>query len=192
VSDSTGFDATPYERLGKVSWEVRAKKIKEQFPSVTNLNWDRALEKDMDLFGRVLRDILKLEQAAPGRPGPRPSLDMAAATRRLNQLMGNDFTMLPFHEAFQVLAGGRSLRHVASMTGLNRNTVYRLMKGDSQPDGFEMAVVAETFGKHPSYFAEWRILYITNAFVSRLEYSPDTAIDIYRKLDQQYKDAKVG
>jgi transcriptional regulator with XRE-family HTH domain len=100
--------------------------------------------------------------------------------------------MLPFHEAFQVLAGGRSLRHVASMTGLNRNTVYRLMKGDSQPDGFEMAVVAETFGKHPSYFAEWRILYITNAFVSRLEYSPDTAIDIYRKLDQQYKDAKVG
>jgi DNA-binding phage protein len=191
MSDS-GFDVTPYERLGKVSWEVRAKKIKEQFPSVANLNWNRALEKDMDLFGRVLRDILKLEQAAPGRPGPRPSLDMAAATLRLNQLMGNDFTMLPFNEAFAVLANGRSVRHVASKTGMNRNRVYKLLKGDDEPDGFEMAVIAETFGKHPSYFAEWRILYIVNAFVVRLEYSPDTAIDIYRKLDQQYKNAKAG
>ncbi len=191
MSDSTKIDTTPYERLGKVSWETRAKMIKKQFPSVTNLNWDRALERDMDMFGRVLRDILKLEQASPGRPGPRPSLDMPAATRRLNQLMGNDFTMLPFNEAFQVLCGDRSVRHVASMTGLNRNTVQRLLKGDITPDGFEMAVVAETFGKHPSYFHEWRILYITNAIVSRLEYSPDTGIDIYRKMDQQFKDAKV-
>lgn len=186
--ESSGFDATPYERLGKVSWEVRAKKIKEDFPSVGTLDWDRALARDLDLFGRVMRDILKLEQASPGRPGPRPSLDMAAATRRLNQLLGNDFTMLPFKEAFRVLAGDRSTRHVASMTGLNRNTVQRLLKGDIEPDGFELAVVAETFGKHPSYFAEWRILFITKAIVSRLEWSPDTAIDIYRKMDQQRKD----
>lgn len=186
------FDVTPYERLGKVSWEVRAKKIKEDFPSVQNLDWDKALARDMDLFGRVMRDILKLEQASPGRPGPRPSLDMAAATKRLNQLMGNDYTLLPFKEAFAILANGRSHRHVASMTGLNRNTVQRLLKGDIEPDGFEMAVIAETFGKHPSYFAEYRNLYILNAIISRLEWSPDTAIDIYRKLDQQFKDRKAG
>ncbi len=192
MAESTGFDATPYERLGKVSWEIRAKMIKAQFPSVENLNWDRALERDMDLFGRIMRDILKLEQAAPGRPGPRPSLDMAAAKRRMNQLLGNDYTLLPFKEAFRVLAGTRSTRHLASMTGLNRNTVQRLLKGDIEPDGFEMAVIAETFGKHPSYFAEWRILYIANAIVTRLEWSPDTAVDIYRKMDQQFKDSKAG
>jgi transcriptional regulator with XRE-family HTH domain len=189
---SEGFDVTPYERLGKVSWEVRAKKIREDFPTIQNLDWNKALERDIDLFGRVMRDILKLEQASPGRPGPRPSLDMAAATRRLNQLMGNDYTLLPFKEAFAVLANGRSHRHLASMTGLNRNTVQRLLKGDMEPDGFEMAVIAETFGKHPSYFAEWRHLFIIKAFIERLEWSPDTGIDIYRKLDQQYKNAKVG
>ncbi len=189
---TAGFDTTPYERLGKVSWETRAKKIHDDFPNVKNLDWNKALERDMDLFGRVMRDILKLEQASPGRPGPRPSLDMASATKRLNQLMGNDYSMLPFREAFKVLANGRSHRHLASMTGLNRNTVQRLLKGDMEPDGFELAVIAETFGKHPSYFAEWRILYITNAIVSRLEWSPDTAIDIYRKLDQQFKDGKAS
>ncbi len=187
MSDKKPFDTTPYERLGKVSWEERSQKIKAQFPSVENLNWEKALSKDIDLFGRILRDILKLEQAVDGRPGPRPSLDMGAATRRLTQLMGNDFTMLPFKEAFAVLANGRSNRHLANITGLNRNTVQRLLRGDMEPDGFEMAVVAETFGKHPSYFTEWRILYITNAIVQRLEWSPDTAVDIFRKIDQQHK-----
>jgi len=184
------LDLTPFEKLGKVSWEIRSQKIRAAFSTVENLDWDRALEKDMDLFGRVIRDVLKLEQASPGRPGPRPSLDTAEATRRLNQLLGKDYTILPFKEAFRVLARDRSTRHLASLTGLNRNTVQRLLKGDMEPDGFEMSVIAETFGKHPSYFAEWRNLYITNAIMERLEWSPDTAVDIFREMDQQHKRGK--
>lgn len=171
--------------VGKVPWEKRARKIRERFPSVDKLNWEAALDHDIDLFGRIVRDILKLEQAVPGRPGPRPSLDINAAIRRLHQLWGDDFTIRPFPEAFRILAGDRSLRHVASVTKLNKDCVHRLLNGELDPDGYHMRMVANAFDKHPSYFLEWRMLYITQAVMSRLAWSPERTIDLFRSLDRQ-------
>lgn len=176
--------------LGKVSWEERAALIKERFPNIDEFDWSAALEDDLELFGRILRDILKLEQAVPGRPGPRPSLDVSAATKRIQQLFGDDFTIAPFDEALRVLAGDRSIRHVARITGLNKDTVHRLMRGDIEPDGFIMRQCAEAFNKHPSYFLEWRELYIVKTIMSRLNWSPETTVDIFKKLDAQRKAAR--
>lgn len=166
----------------KAAWDVRAAKIRERFPSITQLNWNAAFARDIDLFARVVRDILKLEQAQPGRPGPRPSLDVKDATRRLQQFFGRDYTIEPFPEAFRVLAKDRSIRHLAAKTGLNRNTIHRLLAGSQEPDAFEMDQVANAFGKHASYFLEYRILYIAGAMLARLEWSPETTVGLYREL----------
>jgi transcriptional regulator with XRE-family HTH domain len=176
-----------FTSLGKVPWEERARLIRERYDSVTDLDWSGALRQDINLFGRMIRDVLKLEQAIPGRPGPRPSLDTNQATRRLQQLFGNDFTILPFPQALRVLAGRRSIRRIAEAVGLNKALVHRLLLGEIEPDGYVLRCCAEAFGKHPSYFLEWRILYITQAIVRRLEWSPETTIDLYRELDQQRK-----
>lgn len=166
----------------KTPWGERVKLIRERFPSTFKLDWNKAFSDDLDLFARVLRDILKLEQALPGRPGPRPSLDVAVATRRLQQFLGKDFTIEAFPEAFRILAGTRSIRHLAAKTGLDRNHIHRLLNGTMEPDAFALSAVAKAFGKSPSYFLEYRIAYIGAAMVSRLEWSPETTIDLYRKL----------
>lgn len=173
----------------RVAWEARAENIRDEFPSVSQLDWEKALERDIDLFGRVLEDILKLEQATPGRPGPRPSLDMNSAIRRMQQLLGHDFSLEAFPEALRILSNGRSIRVLARYVDLDYSQVYRLLRGRIQPDGYEMRMCAEAFGKHPSYFVEWRILYIVGALVRRLEWSPEASVRVFRALDFQRKRA---
>ena len=180
-------DLDEFTQLGKVPWEDRAALIRKRFPNIDTFNWAEALQGDIDLFGRTIRDILKLEQAVPGRPGPRPSLDVPAATKRLQQLFGEDYTIKPFPEALRSLAGDRSLRHIASVTKLNKDCIDRLLKGKTEPDGYHMKMCAEAFGKHPSYFLEWRMLYITQAIMRRLEWSPETTVDLFKTLDRQRK-----
>jgi DNA-binding phage protein len=169
----------------KAAWLERAKEIQDRFPEIANLDWAAALAKDDNLFARVLRDILKLEQAVPGRSGPRPALEQEEVTDRLDRLFGRDFTSDPFPRALKSLAGGASIRQIATRTGLNRNVVYRLLNSEMGPEGWHLTQVAEAYGKHPSYFIEWRILYITKAFASRLERNPDASVSVYLELDDQ-------
>jgi len=181
-------DLSEFVAAGKVPWEERFERIQKRFPSVGEVDWDKALTKDIDLFGRIVRDILKLEQATPGRPGPRPGLDVPSATRRIYDFWGDDFTIAPFPEALRTLAGDRSIRNLAAKVRLRKTVVHRLLTGDMEPDGFIIRLCAEGFKKHPSYFLEWRMLYIAGSIIRRLEWSPETTISLFRQLDQQYKD----
>lgn len=178
---------TDFAASGKVPWEERAEHIRDRFPSVDKLDWTAALDRDQDLFARIIRDILKLEQAVPGRPGPRPSLDVYPATRRMMQLFGKDFALLPFAQALKALAGDRSMRHLSNKTTLDKSHLNRLLLGQREPDGYDMRMCAQAFGKHPSYFVEWRLLYIIAAVTRRLEWSPETSVGIFRQMDYQRK-----
>lgn len=188
---ASDVDLTEFIEMGKVPWEDRSERIKARFPCVDELDWDKALERDLDLFARILRDVLKMEQAVPGRPGPRPALDVASATRRMEQLLGHDYSLRPFPEALRILAGDRSIRNLAHKVKLDFNQVYRLLKGRTEPDGYVMRMCAEAFGKHPSYFLEWRMLFIIQAIMRRLEWSPETSVSLFRRLDMQHKNARL-
>lgn len=184
-------DLSAFEDLNrqKQPWEKRMKVIRERFPSVQDLEYKKAFDEDLDLFARVLRDILKIDQASPGRPGPRPSLDQNQATRRMRQFLGQDYSILPFPEAFKILAGDRSIRQLVVKTGLSRNSIHRLLRGVLDPDAYVMEEVARAFNKSPAYFLEYRQMVITRALLQRMEYSPESTIGIYRKITRQEKDA---
>lgn len=184
-------DLSMFEELNqkKQPWEKRMKVIRERFPSVDNLDYKKAFDEDLDLFARIVRDILKIDQASPGRPGPRPSLDQGQATRRMRQFLGQDYSILPFPEAFRILAGGRSIRQLVVKTGLSRNSIHRLLRGELDPDAYVMEEVARAFSKSPAYFLEYRQMVITKALLQRMEYSPESTIGIYRKITRQEKDA---
>jgi hypothetical protein len=158
--------------------------IGEKFPSTVEMDWSRAFQNDIELFGRVLRDILKVDQTVPGRSGPRPVLNKAEATGRLRQFMGVDYSELPFQESFRALAHGKSIRNIAAFTGLDRNLVHKLLNGKA-PDLYTMEVVATSFKKDPSYFLEYRVAYILGALQGRLEASPEMSVDIYRKFQKE-------
>lgn len=185
MSGSQKRDLSMFGKRGvgrKMTWADRKKLIEQEFPSTKSLDWKRAFDADIDLFGRIIRDILKIGDNQPGRPGPRPQLDEETAAQRFRELMGDDYTVLPFADAFRALAGDRSIRHVATKTGLDRNAVDRLMKGTIQPDAYQMEKVAAGFGRDPSYFLEYRMLFISAALLDKMASSPESTVGLYRKI----------
>lgn len=173
-----------YRKLGKIPWEERIEKIVADIPSVQEPRWAHRL-RDLDLLGRIIRDILKLEQAPPGRPGPRPALDVSAAEGRLRQFQGHDYSVKPFIDATRALMGDLSARQFGEKTGLGRNRLQRLLAEQDEPSAYDMRLIAESCGKHPSYFMEWRILYIHAAVQRRLEWSPESTIALFETFDNQ-------
>lgn len=173
----------------KVPWSERRKLISEWFPSVDRLNWEEVFRQDPALMGRIINDILKLDAAEPGKPGKRPGLEQHDAELRYNNLFGN-YSGLPFDQAFRYVAGDRSIRHIASRTGLNRNTVHRLLNGDQQPDHFEIEAIAEAFGVEPAYFAEYRLYYIIGFIFDRLESNPDASVLFFKKVREARRGKK--
>lgn len=166
----------------RMPWDRRAQMILTQFNAVDKLSWRKAFGTDIDLFGRLVKDILKLDQAQPGRPGPRPALDYEQGVARLKQYMGTDYAVEQFRDAFRYLANGRSIRALARKTGLSKNHVHRLTTGEIEPDAYAMTQIAKAFDKSPSYFVEWRAMWVANAIVNRLADHPESSIALYRKL----------
>lgn len=167
----------------KIPWQERYKVIKTQFPSVDRLDWAEAF-KNVDLFGRVLRDILRIDQSLDNRtgPGPRPVLDEKRARDRLRQLLGEDFSYTYFSETFGQLCGDRSIRSVAAKVGFSPKLVFLLKHGQREPDLWVLEQVARAFNKDPSYFVEYRTAFIVSALCDQMDKSPETTVDLYKKM----------
>jgi transcriptional regulator with XRE-family HTH domain len=187
-----------------MSWDERVALVIRVFPAgpledENESGWGRALDRDPELMGRILRDVLKAQQTNSGRPGPRPALDAAKAQPIVDTWLGRDprsspYTLLTFGDALKLLAEGRSMRQLARMTGMQRTMVHRLMRGDIKPTSEIIVKVAQTFGKKPSYFVEWRIGVIASAIVANLTAMPERSVRAYESLfwsDQQL-DVSVG
>lgn len=167
----------------RIPWSRRLATIHSQFPSTKNLDWAEAFRRDHELWVRIMSDIIKADQAEPGRDGPKPrAVDVDRGMATIRQMMGQDYSLLPFCEAFTVLARGYSLSHLARKTAISRSKVHRLLRGDDTPTAEEMEQTARSFGKHPSYFAEYRAAYITAMVHERMEDNPETSIAIYRRM----------
>lgn len=166
----------------KTAWSERLKMIYEHFPSTcAKGTWNKALS-DVDTLGELIRDILRLQQAEPGKSGPRPAPDPRKGIRTLRQITGQDYSVLSFREAFEVLANGYSLTHLARKTKLSRSQVYRLLRGECAPTPAEMKQIAEGFGKPPAYFTEFRTAFIVATLTSHLDAVPEATVGLYRKL----------
>lgn len=167
----------------KMPWKDRYALILEHFPIADRLDWKEAL-RDVDLYGRVLKDILRMDQANEewAGPGPRPVLDQQRARERLRQFMGDDYSYLPFREAFDVLAGDRSIRHLANKIGFGAHNTWNLKNGHKEPDLYTLEVIAKAFNKDPSYFVEYRIAYVLGALGDQMSTNPEMTVDLYRKL----------
>ena len=176
---------------GPMSWDDRLALIVRVFPAELlddeTVGWGRALERDPELMGRILRDILKARQANSTRPGPRPALDVAKAQPIVDGWLGRNprdapYSLLGFGDAFVLLADGRSVRQVARMVDLPRVTVHRLMRGEIKPSSEMMVRVAQAFSKQPSFFVEWRIGVIAGAVVDNLTAMPERSVRAYEQL----------
>lgn len=166
----------------KTSWAERSKVIKTMYPSTAKLDWYEVFYQDPTILGKMVNDIIKLDQVRTGKPGKRPSLDEQGATERLRKLRDEDHTTRPLSEALKVLAGDRSIRSIATKIGLDKSYVHRLLKGDAEPSLEVIEKVAKAFNKHPSYFVEYRIGYIMAMLDYKLNQVPEMSVVFYNKL----------
>jgi hypothetical protein len=169
------------ETKKKMPWPERYKLISEQFPRAVQLDWHEAF-KDIEVYGRLIRDISKIDDDNPGRSGPRPALDRKTAEQRYKEMLRVDYSEYEFQDAFRILAQGRSIRSLAAKTGLDRNMVQKLLAGKREPDIQIMEQIAAAFKKRPAYFLEYRVMYVLGALEGRMLSAPEMTVDLYKKL----------
>ena len=182
--DLTVFDEdnTKWRSLKKrVPWDERLELIEKEFPGLRNIDFNIVL-RDNDIFARLLKDILKVDQMEPGRAGPRPNLDRERGMQSWREWTGKDYSELPFPEAFSLLTRGSSFSQIARKTRLSRSRVYRLRRGTEQPTVDDLRTIASAYGKKPAYFAEYRAEYLTAAFAARLATEAELTVALYLRL----------
>lgn len=166
----------------KVPWDERVQLIKKVFPSTEKLDWKKLFRDDPALLGGIVNDIIKASQASPSRPGKRASVNSATTRSELRTLSGDDYSVEDFASTLRFLKGDRSIRATATKTGLDRNTIHRLLQGTMDPDAFLMESIATAFKKDPSFFVEYRVAWILNALGMQLENIPEASVHFYRKM----------
>jgi len=176
------YDLTVFDR--KMPWAERYKEIKKVFSSVETLDWSKVFRSDPAIMGRIINDVLKIDQAQPGRPGKRPALDVDRAEERLRQLRGEDYTVLPFVEAVQVARGNKSIRSLAFYSELPKSTVHRLLEGTATPTLEQIEAISKGLRKNPSYFLEYRVAFVVSALTEMMASAPESTIVHYEKLSK--------
>lgn len=190
-------DRLSFFRNRKLSKDERDRLITEVFPSraelalsgqeATEAAWLGLFETERGeaVFARLMRDVLKVDQTIPGKSGPRPPLEYNRGMESLRQILGKDFSTLAFPDAFRMLIGTMSTRTVARKTNYSHMTISRLLRGALEPDVTMMEAIARAFGKQPSYFMEYRVVYILAHAERMLEDAPESTIDYFRNLTRR-------
>jgi hypothetical protein len=100
------------------------------------------------------------------------------------------FTNEPFGEAVYALLGKRSVRWLASQLHMAHVPLLRILKGeralvnihDPKRSMLRIEAVARVLKVHPSYFAEWRRLWIMTLLDAAFAERPNLSIGVYRKF----------
>lgn len=184
MPDLSRFVADNEKYKGKkrrVPWDERLAMVQEEFPSVVDVDWHDVL-KNEDVFIRLMRDFLQVDQIEPGRKGQRPQLDEARGRQTITEMLGRGFSEHPFVDAFRHLTAGESLTTIARKTAISRSRVHRLQQGAEDPTIEDLRIIAEAYGRKPAYFREYRCEYILAAVMYRLSSDPDMVTPLYSKI----------
>ena len=167
--------------MPSIPWEEKKKRIQREHPDALDTNWDNIIQKDPDLFARIIGDVVK-SSSSGSRPGKRPNLENKEAYAIYSKLAGEDFSDRDFLTSFKALIGDRSLRSVSNKTGLSVTFIHQVLNEQKYPSYETMKKIALGFKKDPSYFMEYRIGYILGAFEKYLTSAPETSASWYLKL----------
>jgi hypothetical protein len=155
--------------------------IQRASPRARDPDWNVVL-RDNDVLGRLLKDILKVDQIEPGRAGPRPNLDYERGMQTWKEITGQDFSELPFPQAFQALTKNQSFTTISRRISQGRTRTYELWNGLTSPTIDDMRIIAKAYGKKPAYFAEYRAEFILAHITARLIAETEMTIAIYTRL----------
>lgn len=143
--------------------------------------WRTHLTENPDVLHRLLADLYQATHQASSRP---PTLE------DLWDLVAPRFTNEPFGEAVKRLLDGRSVRWLAREIHIHPVPLSRVLNGERDvvsirdPKGSmsRIEVIARALNVHPSYFAEWRRLWVMSLLDEAFAELPHLSVGVYRKF----------
>lgn len=171
------------------NWQKKIAEIQSTVPGTSQIDWGSLFKADPKILGDLVNDIIKVEVSQKGRPGKRSAKSADLIERDLLKLTNEDFAFLAFPKAMEVAMGDKSVRDVAKSSYLSKSTVHRLLRGDGAPVTSEqIEAIAPAVGKDPSYFLEYRAMYVCSAIYEMLIASPESSQVFYNKTRKHTND----
>jgi hypothetical protein len=143
--------------------------------------WAKYLNEHPDVLHRLLADVY---EAVYGADHP-PTLDelwllMSAAPRYASE---------PFGDAVRRQLNGRSVSWLALQCDIPQPVMSRLVNGvrpivnihDPRGSMYRLECIARALRVHPSYFEEWRRLWIMSLLDSAFSAQPSLSVGVFRR-----------
>lgn len=143
--------------------------------------WQPYLEANPHVLHKLLADVFRMTYGAD-RP---PTLDDLWALVEQPKPSTE-----PFPDAFREAQGTRSMSSIAQRAGLHPTTLLRHLNGErpiisvNDPAGSmrRLEIIAVALEVHPSYFAEWRRLWIMCLLDEAFSGRPDLSVGVYQRF----------
>lgn len=164
-----------------MSWEDVAREH-ELVPRTGDQDWwQEFLSHRPDVMHRLLGDLY---QAA------HPHRDRLPTVEELRDLVTPRYSNDPFPAALKELLGDRSVRWLAQQMKVHHSMITRYLRGEREivslhdPAGsmYRIEQVARGLRVNPSYFAEYRRLWIMTLLDSAFAAQPNLSIGVWKKF----------
>lgn len=141
--------------------------------------WDQLIADRPDVLHALLSDLWTVTHGVERRP----------TLEDLWQLVEPKFSNEPFARAFREVQGDRSIRQIAlHAPGITQQRLTDFLNGkrdivkihDVKGSMERLEAVAQSLRVHPSYFVEWRRLWIVTAVDEALALQPNLSTVIYK------------
>lgn len=164
-----------------MGWDEVVKRHEDSQPSIDPEYWTRAFEEKPELMYKLLRDVFRV---AHGRNAAEPTMES------LRDLLVPQYCERPFPDAIRELLAGRSVRWLAQQMGLHHQQVQRILNGsrsillvhDLEGSLVRIEEFARALRVHPSYFQEWRRLWILQLVDEAFTVQPDLTVQFIERL----------
>ena len=140
--------------------------------------WGAMFTLRPDVMHAILRDMIKLTYATPGRIGQRPMPREESVD--FDTFLWGDMNELPLVDVMPKLLNGISERAFCAKIAMSRSTFQRLLTGQYLPTASELRDIAHAVKKPPVFFVEYRKLMAVEAFINLIEDRPGIATRLYR------------
>lgn len=149
--------------------------------------WETYLAEHPDVLHRLLADIYHATHGSEKPPTLDDLWELMSAPR---------FSTLPFGEAVLDQLGDRSVRWLASQVGVALSHMQRHINGtrpivsvhDHRGSMRRIEAVARALRVHPSYFGEWRRLWVMTLIDSAFAAQPGLSVGLFQRFSGFQKD----
>lgn len=143
--------------------------------------WDTYLQANPDVLNRLLADLYQAVHGSERPPTLEILWDLVAAPK---------FAVVPFGRALLDQLGDRSVRSLALQIGIHHVTLQRHVNGftpivnlaDPMTSMRRIEVIAAGLRIHPSYFMEWRRLWIMAFLDTAFTATPELSVGIFKRF----------